>query len=175
MRPLEGTPRCSAGRVLPARFGAPAMRGVAAAEPAAAAARRFGARFVDGETASAEFVAVERVDRFLGVFMRAHFHEAEAARAAGRLIAHDRDGLHAAGLREQLLQFRFVDLIRKIPNIQFLTHRTLLCRRRDTPTAGPAAGGFRLVARLNVWTSESEDGSLRRRQAWYVARSEASA
>src|SRR5262245_44446189 len=138
MRPVDTTPRRSAGRTGPAAgLGAafrPAPRDWATALPArfsttrpaavtsAAAALGLGASLVDGEVSATNRRPVEGGDRVLRLLVRTHFDEAKSARAAGRLIAHDVHRLHGPGPREQLLQLVFTDFVRQVADIQLPTH-----------------------------------------------------
>src|SRR5205085_917111 len=56
--------------------------------------------FVDGQGATAQFLAVELCDGGLRLLLRGHLDEAEAARAARVAILDDRSRLDRAGLRE---------------------------------------------------------------------------
>src|SRR5437588_9494725 len=82
----------------------------AATTPAASAARRSSlsrTRFVDGQSAPFYRLPINLGDRVLGVLLRSHRHESEAARFPGEFILHQGDFLHSARLREKLLQFVF--------------------------------------------------------------------
>src|SRR5436190_6383348 len=78
--------------LLPARFGPAAARVAATVVPTAAArVFGFGPCLVDREAAAAHLMLVQLGDGFLSLFVRAHLHERESARAAGGHIAHHLD------------------------------------------------------------------------------------
>src|SRR5436190_21565528 len=69
---------------------------LAEAAAAAEAAVRLGTRFVDGQRPAADFLAVQNGHGIRGLTVIAHFHEAEAAGAAGFTIGHDADPIDGA-------------------------------------------------------------------------------
>ena len=85
----------------------------AAATPAAfttaaiaAAARRTllaRARFVDRQRTALEILLVEHFDGLVGVFLRSHFDEGEAAGTARHAVLHDVHGHHSSSLGEVIL------------------------------------------------------------------------
>src|SRR5262249_2487646 len=117
MRPFAGVPGVSGGTFalrsrcgaafraapsrglltgLPARLRTATPRAVAVAKRPTRP-RRFRARLVDGEASTTKLVLVEFVDRALRLFIRAHFHECEAASAARRHVADDLHRFHGSG------------------------------------------------------------------------------
>src|SRR5205823_12326931 len=108
---------------LPARLGTATL---SAATTTAAAEGGFRPRFVDRQTAAAELVFVQLVDGLFRIRVRPHFDEPEAARAAGRLIAHHGHLFDRSRASEQLLQFGFSRFVRKVSHIQLTTHDLLL-------------------------------------------------
>src|SRR5688572_22049331 len=56
--------------------------------------------FIDGQTASIDFLAIELFDSLCSFFLAGHFDEAEAARTSGVAVFHDARGFDRAGLRE---------------------------------------------------------------------------
>src|SRR5438094_70501 len=126
---LRTTPSVCSPTWLPAWFRPPPMR---RSIPEAAASGGFRARFVDGETTTAQLRLVQLADRGLRLRIGAHFHEREAARASCRLIAHHRHRFDGSGPREHLVQLSFADFVRQISDVQLPTHKHgLLCRNRD--------------------------------------------
>src|SRR5205085_1907380 len=85
---------------------APVATVAAAAAAAAEAAFGPGPRFVHRQRASAHLVLIEFRRSLLRLLVGRHFDKREAARAAGRGIAHHAYRFHVAGFAEQLLQFR---------------------------------------------------------------------
>ncbi len=59
---------------------------------------------VDAQFAAIELLTVEGLNRFLGFFIRAHFDEAESARATSFPVGDDFGIFHRAGAGEELLQ-----------------------------------------------------------------------
>src|SRR6185295_10951827 len=100
----------------------PATSTVAAKAATAAAKRRLRTRFVDHQAASAELRLVQLGDRARGLFARAHFDERKPAGSSRGGVTHDVDRLDLTRPREQLLELRFTDFVRKIANIQLTTH-----------------------------------------------------
>src|SRR5205085_5233211 len=99
----------------------------AAAEASAASAAAWPsvfarARLVDGQGATAQFLAVELCDGGLALLLRGHLDEAEAARAARVAILDDRSRLDRTGLREQFAQVFAGSLEREIPDVKFNGH-----------------------------------------------------
>src|SRR3989442_8836711 len=74
----------------------------AAAPRASARGRCLRALHLD--PASVHVLAVEPGDGLIGLLARGHFHEAEATRASGVAVRHDRRGFDLAGLGEELTQ-----------------------------------------------------------------------
>src|SRR5260221_652160 len=64
---------------------------------------RLGPCFVDRESARAHLMLVQLGDGLLGLFVRAHLHERESARAAGGHVAHHLHRLDVSCLGKQLL------------------------------------------------------------------------
>src|SRR5213593_4159629 len=104
--PIEtGRPAPIGSRRLPARLRAATPR-IAAAE-SAAAMRRFGARLVDGQAATAELIVVQLGDGTLGLFICTHFDEREPAGPAGGHVPHHPDRFDGSRTREELLKIVF--------------------------------------------------------------------
>src|SRR5579863_3018040 len=128
---------------LPARLATVAA--AAAAEPApaapasASAELRLRAGFVNGESASAELRAVQLRDRLLGVGIRGHLDEREAARAARRVVPNHADRVHTTSPAEEFAKLVLVRRIRKIAYVQFATH--LLRSLRADPHESTATTG----------------------------------
>jgi hypothetical protein len=72
-----------------------------ATEAAARRTRSAGLRFIHDESATLEFLAVEAFNGGRASFLRAHGHEAEAARATGFAIRSDEHIQHLSMRREQ--------------------------------------------------------------------------
>ncbi len=114
---------------------AAAITAPAAPAVTAATTPRFpGLGFVDSQPTAIDLLVMERLDGRLGLLIAAHLHEAEALAAAGVAVVDDLDALHAPELREQLLQFGVADLVRQVPDIQFLAHRPLQDTEVDDPS-----------------------------------------
>src|SRR5205823_1676207 len=101
---------------------------VAAATTAAAATAALfaGTGFIDGEGPAIVLLSVEGLDGSLGFVVVRHFDEAKALGPAGVAIVDDLGRGDLAVLAEQLLEFRAIDLVAQVPDIQFLTHWNLL-------------------------------------------------
>jgi hypothetical protein len=84
------------------------------------------AGFIDGKGAAVVLLAVECGHRGRGFLVRGHFDESEAFASAGVTIIDDlsRDDLPMCS--EQLFEFRAIDGVAQVPDIQLLTHRNLL-------------------------------------------------
>src|ERR1041384_612822 len=94
------------------------------AAPATAFAARFArARFVDGERAAIEFLAVEAVNDGFGFGIVGEFREAEAARTAGGRIA---DDVHARTLAAERFEVRLEAVRRgvegEVTNVETFRH-----------------------------------------------------
>jgi hypothetical protein len=102
------------------------------AEAAAGAARGAGeflagTRFVDGQIATLEILAMKLIHGALRLFIRGHGHEAEAARFAGHFILNE-DGLaDRSGGGEEIQKIVFGGVEGKIPDVKFVTHITSFC------------------------------------------------
>jgi hypothetical protein len=84
------------------------------------------AGFVDGQCSAIVLLTVERRHRGGRFLVRGHFDKSEAFASAGVPIIDDlsRDDLPMCC--EQLFEFRAVDSVAQVPDIQLLTHRNLL-------------------------------------------------
>jgi hypothetical protein len=80
------------------------------------------AGFVDGEGAAVVLLAVQRRDCRVGFVVVGHLDKPEALASSSVAIVNDLGRNHLAMLSEQLLQFRAIDLVAQIPDIQLLTH-----------------------------------------------------
>jgi hypothetical protein len=87
----------------------------ASARPGEAFART---RFIHGQVAPVEALAVETVNGFLGFIFRGHRHEGKPSRAARHFILHQQDFLDGASLCKEVLYFGFVSVEGKIPDKQ---------------------------------------------------------
>jgi hypothetical protein len=91
-----------------------------ATEPASAARAesastfRLGSRLIDGESASAEFLAIKLSNGLGGRVVVRHFNEPEAARLARVAVCHDPHLLHFAESTEQIPEFVFSGGKRKV-------------------------------------------------------------
>jgi hypothetical protein len=101
--------------------------------PASATSASFclGPRLIHHQVASAEILAIQRIDGALRVFIVAHFHEREATRLAGETVANQ---IHGRG-RDADLRKPFVELVfrggkREIANVELLHLRTPFVRKR---------------------------------------------
>jgi len=108
-------------------------------------------RFIDRQGATAHVTAVEFRDRLVGIFLRRHLDEAEAARTAAEPV-HDNLAAHdLAGLLEQLKQLVFGRVEREVPDEQFCRHCDVLSilplRQEDSVTV-PDVFRFRTVTEL---------------------------
>ncbi len=90
------------------------------------AALRLGASFVDVDGASADLGAVERRDGFLAVLVAGHFHETEAAGAAGIAIGHDAYAVYLSVTLKQLPQFILTGVEAEVPHKNIL-HASFPC------------------------------------------------
>jgi hypothetical protein len=82
--------------------------------------------FVDGQGAAVVFLAIERFNRRLGLFIAAHLDETKALAAARFTVVDDLGGRHRPMSPKQLFQLGTVHTVRQIPYIQLLTHEDLL-------------------------------------------------
>ena len=82
-------------------FSAEAAPAAAAGTVSATAAFGSGARFINGQRASAEFLAVQRGDGFRGIFVLHHLDEGETARLSRVAVGHDSDLGHLAHRAEK--------------------------------------------------------------------------
>ena len=94
----------TAAAVASATAAAPAATVAAAATGRASFTR---ACFVYGQRPAVNGFAIEFSDRLLRILLRAHRHEREAARFAGKLILHQRDLLDWSRLSEKILKIGF--------------------------------------------------------------------
>jgi hypothetical protein len=88
----------------------------AAATSTTSATLDLGSGFVDVERASPNLSAVECRDGFIALFGVAHFHKAEAARAAGVAVRHDADAVHLPMGFEKFAQFIFPGIEVEVAN-----------------------------------------------------------
>jgi len=84
------------------------------------------AGFIDGKCAAIVLLAVERGNRRRGFLVRGHFDKSEAFASAGVAIVDDLGGDDLPVCSEQLFEFRAIDGVAQVPDIQLLTHRNLL-------------------------------------------------
>ena len=102
-----------------------------AATTATEAAFRFRTCFVDDQRAPVHLLLVEFGDGFLRFLVRAHLDESEAARAAGRHVAHHANAVHLAGAAEQFGELIFGCGVRKVPDVESPAHAvTYSCPRQ---------------------------------------------
>ncbi|CAA9405275.1 MAG: hypothetical protein AVDCRST_MAG64-1945 [uncultured Phycisphaerae bacterium] len=115
-----------------ATVAAAAATAAAATVPAAAAATRAVLTrlgHVDGQVAAVDVLAVQGVDRGLGLLVGAHLDEAEALAAAGVPVADDLCALHRTVLREELLEIRAGRVVAQVPDVQLaVAHWRFSCR-----------------------------------------------
>jgi hypothetical protein len=78
--------------------------------------------FIDGQSATAMFLAVERRDGCLGFIVAAHFDESETLATAGVPIGDDLGALDSPVSGKQLFQRRAIDIVAQISDIQLLAH-----------------------------------------------------
>jgi len=78
-------------------------------------------RFIDDEVPPAEVLAVQRVDRAVGVFVALHFHEGKAAGLTREPVTNEIDTRGSyANLCEPFLQLLFRRGKRKIADVELL-------------------------------------------------------
>ena len=75
-----------------------------------------GPRFVHRERPALKIFLMESFDGLLGILLRPHFHEAKAARTAGKAILHDVDGNDGACRRKVILQIIFGRAVVEVTN-----------------------------------------------------------
>src|SRR5262245_34710240 len=110
----------TAAAVAPAAASATTTAAITPATAAAAttaAARAAGTRFVHGERAPAEVLAVKRLDRRLALGVVGHRDEPESTRAAGFAIGDDRRLADLAVLREEVVQVLIGGLVRQVADV----------------------------------------------------------
>jgi hypothetical protein len=106
--------------------------------PAATLSLRPG--FIDYEVPAAEILAVQRVDRAVGVFIALHFHEGKAAGLSREAITNEIDTRGSyANLCEPFLQLLFRRGKRKIADVELL-HLPLLLPGTQVRVAERAEG-----------------------------------
>jgi hypothetical protein len=81
-----------------------------------------GLGFIDGQSATTVFLAVQGCNRGLGFLIGAHFHETKTLAATGVPIGDDLRAVHGPMGREQFLQSGAIDIVAQITNIQLLAH-----------------------------------------------------
>src|SRR5262249_49944377 len=101
-----------------------ASRGEAAAAPAPTVGALFGLAHV--QLPSLDIPAVQGRDRLLGLGVRCHLDEAEAARAPAVAVGDDRGGLAGTYLGKECFQVRTRRLKGQVSYKQLLTHVSLL-------------------------------------------------
>src|SRR5437762_13331981 len=127
---------------------------VAAAVPAALAARAPGLGNLDLQRPAVHFLTVELLDRRVRIFGRRHLDEAESARAAGLLLHHDRRGLDPARLREHFAKTLARRRERQASDEQFVLHSA------PPPYEAPAVKIHALEQRKRTpETGSDEEGS----------------
>jgi hypothetical protein len=84
------------------------------------------AGFVDGQGAAIVLLTVEGGNRGSRFLVRGHFDESEAFASAGVPIVDDLSRDDLSMCCEQLFEFRAIDGVAQVPDIQLLTHRNLL-------------------------------------------------
>jgi hypothetical protein len=97
-----------------------AAEAATAAEAAATWRHRPG--LVHRKRSAAEAVLVQFGDGILRVLVRRHFNEREAPAAAGLAIFRDTHRRHLASLCEQRCEVVLINVIGKVPDIQFVAH-----------------------------------------------------
>jgi hypothetical protein len=89
-------------------------------------------RFVYGQTAALQRLAIESSDGALHVLAISQFHESEAPRLARHLVANDYGGYCLnTRITDELLEFGIRHLVGKIPHEQLLRHEILPMERRS--------------------------------------------
>jgi hypothetical protein len=78
--------------------------------------------FVNGESATTVLVAVERLNGGFSLGIIGHFDKSEAFASAGVAVIDDLCGNDLSVCREQSLEFRAVNRVAQVPDIQLLTH-----------------------------------------------------
>ena len=91
----------------------------------AAAARLLRTSLVDGQRATTEGLLVQLRNRALRVFVRRHFHKAEAAGTTRFTVAHDGYGFDGTNLTKEGLKIIFVGLVGEIADVQLAAHLRL--------------------------------------------------
>src|SRR6185369_706472 len=130
-RPITG--RASNGWRLVALATAATTAAATATAPATAAWGAL-ARLTDGQRATTERLAVERVHCRLRLGIGCHLDECEAARPPGLPIGHDLHFLHLpAVLLEEGSQLRLLALVREVPYVQSLSHSISARATRRNP------------------------------------------
>ncbi len=76
-------------------------------------------RFVHGQRAPVQFLAIQRRDRILRGFIRLHRDEGKTARAARHPVGDKRDVADAPLFFKEVLEIVFSGLESEIPNIEF--------------------------------------------------------
>lgn len=125
--PQATGPQYSTRRGLPAGFAtatAAAIAVAAAAAAATAAKGRLRTGFIHREGTATHRLLMKRFDGLLGIGVRRHFDEPEAARATRGVIADDGDGVDRASLAENLAKIVFGGGVGEIADVQFATHGT---------------------------------------------------
>jgi hypothetical protein len=84
------------------------------------------ARFVYGESATVEGLAVKLGDRSLRVLIGTHGDECESAGFAGEFVLDEKDFAHRTSLREIVLQVGLGRIERQIADVEFVAHLIML-------------------------------------------------
>jgi hypothetical protein len=97
-----------------------------AATTTAAAPLFAGTRFVDGKCPAVVLLTIQGRNRGRGLLIRGHFDKSKSFAAPGVTIIDDLCRNHLAMRSKQLFEFRAIDTVAQVPDIQLLTHRNLL-------------------------------------------------
>jgi len=103
--------------------------------------------FIDGQSATADFLAAEGSNGGLSAFGRAHRHKAKSAGAAAHAVGNEVDFRDRAVDGEKILKIVFSGVEGKIPDIQFCVHSVMLKTRYRFPELFPDIG-FQIITEL---------------------------